>query len=619
VRKTELRYPTEKIDCRFVFGEAYVFSACQGFCSDSNVTCPLKRITRESCIEDKMVYTLSEDDYLTKVRRVKGEYTNNIFACDNGKCVGYEKVCNLNDDCGDGSDEQNCANQFRCSDDFDERIPLSSVCDKKEDCIGHRDECNDICGAKLIKDNFLQISAWFIGIAAVSSNSYVIGKYTRKLGEIRSTVRLVNSAFMVLIGCGDFLVGVYLVTLSVVNQYYGSQYCQKRFRWRSSPWCSFLGIINTAGAYTSMFSMSALGLHRAQSVWRVLSPRTLDSARKCLIFGEVIVIFMMALIIAVVPESSIFSDYFKNGLVYSEDVGLFLGPISRSRHVEILERYYGRFAEMDRFLSGVSVHLSWSEIKTLVREMFSQFDGTDPIEGRNFGFYGNDGVCLFKYFVQSTDSQRYFVWSILVLTLFSFLIILISYTFVYIIASNRSSLIRSSVDRMRDASATYPYHGHQSRTMQRKIALIILTDFLCWVPFTAVCLLHSAEVFSAEDYYELFSVLVLPINSLINPLLYDRQLGGLVGFCFTFGGRIIVNLYRGCLTCLSIGLGTLRLCSRRYLIRSVRYFERFSFVRVWNSSVSSGNVVELCEVGQINNLKSCNVIAGRSSVETSTM
>ena len=586
VKLTDLRYPKNKVDCTHLFGEAYVFSACLGLCRNPSVTCPLKKITKQSCIEDKnMLFTLSKDNYLTKVREVKGEYLNDLFACDNGKCVGYDKVCNLDDDCGDGSDERNCANQFRCSDDFEERIPLSSVCDKKEDCINHKDECNELCGDWLIKDKALQISAWVIGISAVTTNVYVVIKYIPKLGDIRSTVRLVNSAFMVMIACGDFLVGFYLVVLSVVNQYYGSNYCKERFRWRSTLWCLYLGVFNTLGAYMSMFSMSALGLYRAHSVWNVFGPRSVNFTRKTLILGAVVGILLFALIIAVIPESKLFCEYFINGLVYPEDVGLFLGPINRARHVEILEHYYGRFVEG----GGTVVHLSWSEIRTLVREMFTQFEGTDPIEGRDFGFYSNDGVCLFKYFVQKTDSQRYFVWSILGLTLFSFLVILLSYTFVYIVASRRSSFVRASLDRMRTASPGSAPPGNQSQAMQRKIAIIILTDFLCWVPFIVVCILHSFDVSTFDDHYELFSVVVLPINSLINPILYDKKLGDLVGFATDkFLKFIEHNIKR-----LRVGVDFLRLGGMRCLRSSVQYFGG-----IWKKTGSTTNLVELSDMAQ---------------------
>ena len=58
--------------------------------------------------------------------------------------------------------------------------------------------------------------------------------------------------------------------------------------------------------------------------------------------------------------------------------------------------------------------------------------------------------------------------------------------------------------------------------MNRRIAIIITTDFLCWVPFIGVCVLHSLEVLDATPWYSLFSMVILPINSVINPLLYDN-------------------------------------------------------------------------------------------------
>ena len=64
--------------------------------------------------------------------------------------------------------------------------------------------------------------------------------------------------------------------------------------------------------------------------------------------------------------------------------------------------------------------------------------------------------------------------------------------------------------------------------MQQKISIIIATDFFCWVPFVTVCGLHSMEVLDATPWYALFSILILPINSVINPLLYDNTITDIV-------------------------------------------------------------------------------------------
>lgn len=32
------------------------------------------------------------------------------FTCKNGHCISYEYICNTEDNCGDGSDEEKCSN-----------------------------------------------------------------------------------------------------------------------------------------------------------------------------------------------------------------------------------------------------------------------------------------------------------------------------------------------------------------------------------------------------------------------------------------------------------------------------------------------------------------------------
>ena len=58
----------------------------------------------------------------------------------------------------------------------------------------------------------------------------------------------------------------------------------------------------------------------------------------------------------------------------------------------------------------------------------------------------------------------------------------------------------------------------------KKITFIILTDSLCWLPFITVSALHYYDVINAEHYYAFFSIIIIPINSVINPFLYDDHL-----------------------------------------------------------------------------------------------
>jgi hypothetical protein len=67
--------------------------------------------------------------------------------------------------------------------------------------------------------------------------------------------------------------------------------------------------------------------------------------------------------------------------------------------------------------------------------------------------------------------------------------------------------------------------ARRSRKLQIKVSAIVLTDFLCWIPFIMVCFLHFVGVIDATFWYPIFSNIILPINSVINPLLFDPLLG----------------------------------------------------------------------------------------------
>ena len=84
-------------------------------------------------------------------------------------------------------------------------------------------------------------------------------------------------------------------------------------------------------------------------------------------------------------------------------------------------------------------------------------------KNRKIEFYGNDGVCLFKYFVDQDDPQKLFSWGMLGVNFFCFIIISLSYLYINLesIKSGNSTNNRQANDR--------------NRRMQRKISIIIET------------------------------------------------------------------------------------------------------------------------------------------------
>ena len=165
--------------------------------------------------------------------------------------------------------------------------------------------------------------------------------------------------------------------------------------------------------------------------------------------------------------------------------------------------------------------LSWKTINEMINAMFSH-DLTYPDltqATQQVKFYGNHGVCLFKYFVSADDPQRIFVGSVLCVDFICFVLIMISYILISVV-STRSSKSAASQQRAK-----------RNRKMNTKISVIILTDFLCWVPFCVLCLLHSLDVTDGSAWYGLFSIVILPLNSVINPLVYNNYSGKTLKSC----------------------------------------------------------------------------------------
>ena len=105
-----------------------------------------------------------------------------------------------------------------------------------------------------------------------------------------------------------------------------------------------------------------------------------------------------------------------------------------------------------------------------------------------------------------------FTWSVLGTDFTCFLVISLSYLFACTKTLRSSSVFKQSSNAL---------IKNRNIKLQRKIFAIITTDFLCWIPFITISLLHTLEVMDASPWYGLFSIIILPINSIINPLLYD--------------------------------------------------------------------------------------------------
>ena len=361
--------PKQQSRCMALSGKAYVFRSCSGLCSDAQ--CILSDIP-DSCLNavSYRTFSLTPSNELVPLIKEERQYFFQTFSCDNGRCVEFDKVCNYVDDCGDASDERLCKNSFYCPG-HKELIPISSKCDGHVDCQDYFDECNSDCPSqqqRILGSFAVKIICWIVGILAVIFNSITVVRSAKDLKTTKLYRGAMTRTMILLISLGDFLMGLYLLTIAVVDYTYKNTYCAQQYLWLTSSTCAALGVVNTVASQMSLFAMTALSIFRASTVRSrsmVKEGAATMSARIKLI-AVFLVITVTSSLIGCGPLAKNFEDHFVNGLYYDNNP-LFTASISKDIHNDIFKVYYGRSKSKD---------MTWERIRKLTADMFtSEYGG----------------------------------------------------------------------------------------------------------------------------------------------------------------------------------------------------------------------------------------------------
>ena len=512
---TSQAFALSHIACSEIFGELYVYLTCVGLCGKSVKGCPLNfhfALQSWTCLNyptGKTVLSLGDDGKLAMgiVQKDSKSYSQEIFNCENGHCTTFDKICNLVDDCGDLSDEKRCLNNFECNI-TGEYIPLTSKCDGKFDCFDYSDECNDECNNQVTMFDHIsyEVIAWIFGLSATALNTITLFHGFVQYTKLKTETAMVNKVFVLLITFGDLLQGIFLLVLSIGEQFFNKSTCVTQFEWTTSGLCTFLGVLSTIGSLVSIYSMTVLSIIRAVKVLNssMVRPKENLSRKKVTLLSlAVLIIIIISTLISILPIIS-YEDYFVEKLIY-DDNPLLVGAPDKMKHLRIVDSYYGRV--LGRFSKTA---ISWREIRNLIKDLFANNDVT----GRSIDFYGSNGFCLFSYFVRKETTFRWFSISILTLNFLCVLVIVVSYAIITVVS------LRSSKSVSNNSQTEKNY-----KKLQRKITLIIMTDILTWLPFIIVCIVNYTGLVDTSSWYSLFCVFFLRINSIINPIgIYDESI-----------------------------------------------------------------------------------------------
>ena len=232
---------------------------------------------------------------------------NNLAKLPEGQFIGLSRLNTLNVSLNpDLSMMKSVLNdlvflEFLQSDNFkyccfvSDRIP-------EENCLPERDElssCED-----LMRRDILKAFLWILGLMALLCNAFVLVWRIREKFTVYS--------FSVLnLAAADLLMGLYMVTLAIVDLYYRGVYIEYVEEWTQSWLCQVLGFLNTLSSEASVFMLCLISGDRFYNI--VFPFKALSSGKSGLGKSKYVMagVWFAAFLLAVIPLFPL--DYFKGG------------------------------------------------------------------------------------------------------------------------------------------------------------------------------------------------------------------------------------------------------------------------------------------------------------------
>ena len=417
-------------------------------------------------------------------------------------------------DCFRGFDEMFCPKRFKCNATGKVSIDVLNVCDGVSDCDDSSDE-NNCSTATIISSIFssdtemianlgIKSAFWIMGILVMVGNSYVIITTISFLKTQQTLDGISFQQFIILnISMADFIMGIYLITIASYDASFSGFYGEVDREWRSSLKCSVIGSLAVISSETSCFLMVVLTGFRLKNITQAVesvnaSPRPW---KLCIILAWLFSFFLG--IVPMLPQTSqyffhsfSYSSPFQNGMWYSTN----------------LEQFACRLSA----LSNKTIQFTGNMFQSV--ETFVAVSFPNDASVKLFGYYGETSVCMPRFYVAYGESSWEFTLAMMTLNFLSFSFIAVSYFIIY----KRSTSSSAKLGTKRP--------DKQAATMQKRIARIIATDFCCWIPICVMAFVRLGVEFS-DIAYQISAVLLLPINSAMNPILFSPLLDNLIDLC----------------------------------------------------------------------------------------
>ena len=144
-----------------------------------------------------------------------------------------------------------------------------------------------------------------------------------------------------------------------------------------------------------------------------------------------------------------------------------------------------------------------------IDEMKTQYPNANITVKNTFGFYSSSTVCLPDFYSKSFLASNF---SFVLMSFNLLLIVLISTGYIFIhykISSSKVKIVSTN-------------RTEQERKFMVRVSLIVVTDIVCWLPIIVFTYANYFGYQIPDIVVPLSSIVLLPINSFVNPFLYSK-------------------------------------------------------------------------------------------------
>ena len=451
------------------------------------------------------------------MRFVDKRYYNGLFffcetnnTDDSAESYHLIDICDGKVQCTNNADEVDCPDRFYCSKDEETLswIDEGRVCDQRKDCKTGIDECSGCVMEGLASSEFLVNSkivaafAIIVGLGIIVINISVGLKTfhtesSSKAAEIDRILRLQICFY-------DCLMGFYMISLIVaaVKLRLKGNYCEFDEEWRSSLSCELLGITFSVSSHGSLLVIAIMSILRCL---KCTMGNTIDLSIKTVIIMSFIV-SLLNLFHAVLPTLPVheIQSFFRTSIYLTAvERNPFITAREGSAMIEQVENIHRHYFHN----SSPSIDVL-RMVADLKHANITSDDGI--FEVSDICYYGNTPLCISNIFKMQ---QSYQVYKISYCIVISTLLAVMSAAYITIL--HKAKRCQQEVGQAA--------HENTSR-LAVKVSLMIISQILSWVSFIVAVIVFTwvLRYPPPAKLFEIFALIVIPANSLLNPIFYSE-------------------------------------------------------------------------------------------------